>query len=88
MDKEERNQLAVAYANAWYAVKGTTVQITTEPRGWYTVRYEGGGMARGVRTRVILDGLVTLTERLMKGDIAKLRQAQIEREQQRGFTYA
>jgi hypothetical protein len=81
MEKEERTLLATAYANAWYAVKGTTVMVTVEPRGWFTVRYENGGMARGVRTRAILDGLVTLTSRLAQNDITKMREAQIEREQ-------
>jgi hypothetical protein len=78
MMEEERTLLATAYANAWYAVKGTTVTLTTGPRGWFTVRYENGGMARGIRTRAILDGLVTLTSRLAQNDITKMRQTQIQ----------
>jgi hypothetical protein len=90
MNKEERDQLAVAYANAWYAVKGTAVQLTAGPRGWFTIRYESGGMARGVKASVLLEGLVTLTSRLVNNDLSAHRRAQIERErdQQRGFTYA
>jgi hypothetical protein len=78
MEKEERTLLATAYANAWYAVKGTTVMVTAEPRRRYTVRYENSGMARGIRERAILDGLVTLTSRLAQNDITKMRQTQIQ----------
>jgi hypothetical protein len=78
MNIRERENLAIAYANAWYAVKGTKVTLTTGPRGWFTIRYEGGGMARGIRTRAILDGLVTLTSRLAQNDITKMREAQIQ----------
>ena len=84
MNLQERENLAKAYASAWYAVKGTAVMVAAEPRGWYTIRYESGGMARGVRSGVLLEGLVTLTDRLVKNDLAAQRRAQIER----GFTYA
>jgi len=78
MNIRERENLAIAYANAWYAVKGTKVILTTGPRGWFTIRYENGGMGRGVRTRVLLDGLVMLTSRLAQNDITKMREAQIQ----------
>jgi hypothetical protein len=52
--------------------------LTTGPRGWFTIRYEDGDMARGIRTRAILDGLVTLTSRLAQNDITKMRQTQIQ----------
>lgn len=73
MKLQERENLATAYANAWYAVKGRTVEVNAGPRGWYTIRYEGGGIARGVRSGVLLEGLVTLTNRLMQNDVVKWR---------------
>jgi len=78
MNIRERENLAIAYANAWYAVKGTKVTLTTGPRGWFTISYEDGDIGRGVRTRVLLDGLVTLTSRLAQNDITKMRQTQIQ----------
>ena len=78
MNIRERENLAIAYANAWYAVKGTKVMLTTGPRGWFTISYEDGDIGRGVRTRVLLDGLVTLTSRLAQNDITKMREAQIQ----------
>ena len=72
MDAIDRGRLALAYTNAWTAVKGWAPEVKPEPRGWFTVQFEPGrGLPRRVRASELIVGLDYLTSRLAHGDVAK-----------------
>ena len=60
----ERENLAQAYMSAWYAVKGRPVSVKTLPNGWFEKQHKGYSLADKVRASSLLEGLVTLTQRL------------------------
>ena len=65
MDAIDRMRLARAYATAWLAAKGWTIEVKPEPHGWFTVQFEPGrGLPRRVRASDLIVGLVHLTDRL------------------------
>lgn len=79
MDAIDRGRLALAYTNAWTAVKGWAPEVKPEPRGWFTVQFEPGrGLPRRVRAADLIAGLVHLTDRLAQGNVAKRSQAPME----------
>jgi hypothetical protein len=60
----ERENLAQAYMSAWYAVKGRPVSVKTLPNGWFEKQHQGYAFSDKVRASSLLEGLVTLTQRL------------------------
>ena len=60
----ERENLAQAYMSAWYAVKGRPVSVKTLPKGWFEKQHQGYAFSDKVRASSLLEGLVTLTQRL------------------------
>ena len=60
----ERDNLAKAYMSAWYAVKGKPVSVVALDNGWFRKHHYGYVNADNVRASSLLEGLVTLTQRL------------------------
>lgn len=79
MDAIDRLRLARAYASAWLAVKGWTIEVKPEPHGWFAVRTEPGrGLPRRVRASDLIVGLVHLTDRLVQNNAVKHNQTPME----------
>jgi hypothetical protein len=57
--------LAEAYENAWLAVKGKPCTVEVQPYGWFHVRKNGLTTPESVRANRLVEGLVTLTQRLV-----------------------
>jgi len=72
MKSEDRQNLAIAYANAWRAVKGERCDVTVEKSGWFTrVLYSGFSTphANSMRLSEVSRGLSILTTRIINGDV-------------------
>ena len=72
MTLEDRQNLALAYAHAWRAVKGERCDVTVEQGGWFTrVLYSGFSTphANSMRPSALIKGLLTLNARISKGDV-------------------
>jgi hypothetical protein len=57
--------LAEAYENAWRAVKRLPCTVEVRPHGWFHVRKNGLTTPENVRANRLIEGLVTLTQRLI-----------------------
>lgn len=66
MNDIDRQNLAEAYTQAWNALKGTTVSVTVDRLGWFTIKHTMGATLTSQRVRAseLLNGLVILTARL------------------------
>jgi oligoribonuclease (3'-5' exoribonuclease) len=60
----ERENLAQAYMSAWNAVKRNPIIVRVMPNGWFEKQHYGYGLIDKVRASSLLEGLVTLTQRL------------------------
>ena len=60
----ERDNLAKSYMSAWYAVKGKPVLVVALDNGWFSKHHYGYESIDKVRASSLLEGLVTLTQRL------------------------
>jgi oligoribonuclease (3'-5' exoribonuclease) len=64
MTINERENLAQAYMFAWNAVKRNPITVRVMPNGWFEKQHQGYGLIDKVRASTLLEGLVTLTQRL------------------------
>jgi hypothetical protein len=72
MTQQDRENLALAYAHAWRAVKGERCEVTVEKSGWFTrVLYSGFSTphANSMRASALINGLLTLNARISNGDV-------------------
>ena len=72
MTQQDRENLALAYAHAWRAVKGERCDVTADKGGWFTrVLYSGFSEphANSMRASALIKGLLTLNARISKGDV-------------------
>jgi hypothetical protein len=72
MKLEDRQNLALAYAHAWRAVKGERCDVRAEENGWFTrVLYVGFSTphANSMRASALINGLLTLNARISNGDV-------------------
>jgi len=60
----ERDNLAKSYMSAWNAVKRNPIIVRVMPNGWFEKQHVGYGLTDKVRASSLLEGLVTLTQRL------------------------
>jgi hypothetical protein len=60
----ERDNLAQAYMSAWNAVKRNKIIVRVMPNGWFEKQHYGYASIDKVRASSLLEGLVTLTQRL------------------------
>ena len=72
MTQEEKQLLAESYANAWMAVKGRPTTVEVLDHGWFSIRHSlTPTYSTKVRAVKLLQGLVTLTNRMKNNDFAK-----------------